>query len=409
MSYTNYKIIELLIAISKLKGPPSSTNTTVTTTPRPEGCGFPQWVGDNFCDDENNNEECGWDGGDCCGNNVVTQYCTICACLDPNGIVPNTTSPNTPITSSTVFPPDITTTSSNSTDCGSPQWFGDNYCDDENNNELCGWDGGDCCGKDVVTTFCSACECLDPNGASPNTTAPPNICEYDPYLLGNQICNNFTNTEVCNWDGGDCCGTNVNKTSCTIGCECLDPNWSLNITTPDPFTPPSSCGSPQYFGDDSCDDENNNAACGWDGGDCCGNTVNVEYCLTCQCLDPNGIVPTTNTPSNSTTMSLCRSPQYIGDGYCDDNNNIWLCDWDGGDCCGENVLTNYCVACECLDPKEITDCENPELKGDNHCDDETNNESCNWDGGDCCGDNVNVVYCTECKCLDPNSGTKSEF
>ena len=25
---------------------------------------------------------------------------------------------------------------------------------------------------------------------------------------------------------------------------------------------------------------------------------------------------------------------------------------------------------------------------------------CNYDGGDCCGDNVNMQYCEECLCLD---------
>merc|ERR1719367_1357066 len=57
--------------------------------------------------------------------------------------------------------------------CGSPQWFGDNYCDDENNNEECGWDGGDCCGDNVNTQYCSACECLDPNTGGPTTAPPP--------------------------------------------------------------------------------------------------------------------------------------------------------------------------------------------------------------------------------------------
>ena len=51
-----------------------------------------------------------------------------------------------------------------------PPRFGDNYCDDENNNEACGWDGGDCCGDNVNTQFCSACECLDPNGGDDDTT-----------------------------------------------------------------------------------------------------------------------------------------------------------------------------------------------------------------------------------------------
>merc|ERR1711997_529064 len=47
--------------------------------------------------------------------------------------------------------------------CGSPQWKGDKYCDDENNNDGCDYDGGDCCGDDVNTTYCSACQCLDPD------------------------------------------------------------------------------------------------------------------------------------------------------------------------------------------------------------------------------------------------------
>ena len=47
-------------------------------TPQPptEGCGSPNWVGDNYCDDENNNEDCEWDGGDCCGN-VNETYCFV--------------------------------------------------------------------------------------------------------------------------------------------------------------------------------------------------------------------------------------------------------------------------------------------------------------------------------------------
>ena len=45
--------------------------------------GTPAWIGDNACDDVNNNEECQWDGGDCCGDNVNTDWCQVCACLDP--------------------------------------------------------------------------------------------------------------------------------------------------------------------------------------------------------------------------------------------------------------------------------------------------------------------------------------
>ena len=40
---------------------------TATPSP-PSGCAVPSYKGDNFCDNENNNAGCDWDGGDCCGN-----------------------------------------------------------------------------------------------------------------------------------------------------------------------------------------------------------------------------------------------------------------------------------------------------------------------------------------------------
>ena len=45
-------------------------------------------------------------------------------------------------------------------ECGNSDWKGDGHCDDLNNNEGCNWDGGDCCGPKVQTTYCSVCECL---------------------------------------------------------------------------------------------------------------------------------------------------------------------------------------------------------------------------------------------------------
>ena len=48
----------------------------------------------------------------------------------------------------------------------------------------------------------------------------------------------------------------------------------------------------------------------------------------------------------------CAVPQFKGDTYCDDQNNNAGCDWDGGDCCGEEVSTLYCTVCECLEESE---------------------------------------------------------
>ena len=38
------------------------------------------WIGDGECDDATNNAECGYDGGDCCGDDVKTDYCNECIC-----------------------------------------------------------------------------------------------------------------------------------------------------------------------------------------------------------------------------------------------------------------------------------------------------------------------------------------
>ena len=60
--------------------------TPETTPPPINGCGSPKWFQDGWCDDENNNAGCKWDGGDCCNNTNPEwkEYCKICKCRDPN-------------------------------------------------------------------------------------------------------------------------------------------------------------------------------------------------------------------------------------------------------------------------------------------------------------------------------------
>ena len=53
----------------------------------------------------------------------------------------------------------------------------------------------------------------------------------------------------------------------------------------------------------------------------------------------------------------------------------------------------------------LLECNNPNWIGDGYCDDVTNTMECNYDGGDCCLDPVNIQYCSECQCLDGGSGT----
>ena len=47
-------------------------------------------------------------------------------------------------------------------------------------------------------------------------------------------------------------------------------------------------------------------------------------------------------------LSDCPISKWTGDGICDDLNNIFVCNYDGGDCCGFNVNTQYCSDCLCL-------------------------------------------------------------
>ena len=43
----------------------------------------------------------------------------------------------------------------------------------------------------------------------------------------------------------------------------------------------------------------------------------------------------------------CMNKAWIGDGICDDQNNYLECNFDEGDCCGDNVNTNHCTECLC--------------------------------------------------------------
>ena len=45
-------------------------------------CGLDLFVGDGFCDEESNNENCSFDGGDCCTDKLQIT-CKLCPCKEP--------------------------------------------------------------------------------------------------------------------------------------------------------------------------------------------------------------------------------------------------------------------------------------------------------------------------------------
>ena len=93
----------------------------------------------------------------------------------------------------------------------------------------------------------------------------------------------------------------------------------------------------------------------------------------------------------------------IGNGYCDDVTNNGGCDFDGGDCCGSNVDTQYCTECICY---ADLDCQAPlALIGNSFCNDEANTAECGYDGGDCCEDCANTDLCSECTCHEDQTSS----
>ena len=100
----------------------------------------------------------------------------------------------------------------------------------------------------------------------------------------------------------------------TFGCSCYGCSCK-------PMECSGACKVKAWFGDNVCDDVNNNCGCGWDGGDCCG-PVNMEiggkndftYCDDCRCLDPSSELDAKDCPGTKT----CDVFGYMADFFCDD-------------------------------------------------------------------------------------------
>ena len=180
-----------------------------------------------ICQDENNNGHCSFDGGDCCLAQVNTSSCSECECITQEVIQP--------------FDP-----------CPKFAEIGDGICHDENNNPICAYDGGDCCGENIVTTNCTNCQCLQFKEIS---RSPFVLCPYY-HEIEDGICQDENNIEICLYDSGDCCLADVDTTQC-IECRC--------ISEEDEFDP---CPLGGKIGDGACNLSNNNTICSFDGGDC---------------------------------------------------------------------------------------------------------------------------------------------
>ena len=103
------------------------------------------------------------------------------------------------------------------------------------------------------------------------------------------------------------------------------------ISIPEDYPCSDTCGSPYSKGDNLCDDENNNCGCEWDGGDCCGSNVNKDYCSACECLDPNWIPDVSCGGHFASTCEDCPSGNGASwcNGDCEWNSSITQCQLKG--------------------------------------------------------------------------------
>ena len=279
--------------------------------------------------------------------------------------------------------------------CGDDILNADEVCDGESFGELSctelGFEAGDLictetCDLEFTTCF-NPSECTCPSGWSGD-----GICDFD------------CNTIECGWDTGDCCASTCAPDASfacgSYGYDCRDPNACENTgecEEPDPGGPDADGCTQDWLQDGYCDADNNSEACAFDGGDCCPSTCLPDLAYDCgaagwDCTDPNACENTGECDPVPTCVD-----NWMGDGWCDEQNNVEECGYDDGDCCESTCQEDLAYVCgdepyDCVDPSacenigncdEISPCDEPD-QANGICDEDNNQVVCGYDGGDCC-------------------------
>lgn len=247
--------------------------------------------------------------------------------------------------------------------CGGNATFyvGDGVCDAIFNVAACAWDGGDCCQQTCSPNAAYTCgsqgyNCLQP-GITSFPSLSPSIAPTAPTMA--------PTVSVAPTTAPTSSAPTANPSPSTP----VQPSRSRRPSrapVPRPTTSPAGRCKAAYWlvGNGYCDQSANNAACKYDGGDCCCSTCvtprNLWFGFTCgsggfTCLDPNGAAcsptlsptlapsaptssPVAGAPSTAAPSSACKAqkPSRLGDGKCDGGQyNTAACNWDGGDCCSQ--------------------------------------------------------------------------
>jgi len=168
----------------------------------------------------------------------------------------------------------------------------------------------------------------------------------------------------CKDDANACAANNNGKTAC-FGGECVVPVEEDDCSNNSTICAGNTNGCIACFNGEcvipiEVDD------CSSDGGACAANTNGCTACFNGECVVPVEVTSClydANACKNNTnglnvcldgkcvSADKCEIPKFIGDGYCDDENNKEACNFDQGDCCpGKHVEVkkDYCTVCACL-------------------------------------------------------------
>ena len=213
-------------------------------------------IGNSNCDPVNNIEACGWDGEDCCECTCVSNpeqdsSCEFFSCMDPNsGCAEPGLLKYTNCTGDVSFINDgWCDYVNNNKACA---WDGEDFCECM------------CIDGEYYNCGSGGYWCLDPNSecTDPGLLGYSN-CSGAVNFIEDGDCDSVNNNEACGWDGGDCCectcidGEFHDCTSSEFFCKDLDSGCTDALV----FEYENCSGDLSLFGDGLCESKNNNEAC----------------------------------------------------------------------------------------------------------------------------------------------------
>ena len=299
------------------------------------------------------------------------------------------------------------------------------------------------------------------NWDGPDSALGAGECETVTISIGVEVIAGCTDVNACNYDSA----STIDDGSCwypQAGCSCDSGDSDGDGICDDidncdggvvdacgecggDGTACAGCAYPQWYDDNYCDSSNNNAECGYDGGDCCpGDCLIGGYnnpgSYTCEgnggtcpeCLDPNSADNAEGGECADYVIGCAETTcgDYIGFGYtCQEAEGFGydcsVCQ-EAGECPAvcedEGLYTCWDGSCAVsLDDCPDASCQEAggydNYISDGYCDNANNIPECNYDGGDCCGSTCVATDSYDCQggttgsswaaclseCLDPNA------